>query len=584
MLRRAALALVILSLAFAIGGCQAEAAKTPKILPDWSRARQVGISATNQPVSMTAEDDYVHVLFVAAEAQTLHYLRLDSAGDVLVSVDLEIDGAHPSWPRLLLHPDGSLLAFWTDNPDIPRALFAAGLSRDGQMLSQPQQLSPPGVRVTGFTVAGSADGSIDAFWANEIPTEGGIYHLELDQHGRVASDNVLLIAGGAEPSLQVGGDGMIHLTWVAEQALSVQDVYYGLFDPSTSELHTATRVSSYKTSTGLVAYPPRLALDNSTVYLFWAIERRGGGLAGAGSAETSFVAFPLGSPTHYEPRTLNIPNLARPSYETASGSLPYQHLASPRAGWPTSLLYMPSTLSGQGQEAGLYLVGEVATETQSSREAVWAIFSDGTLKGYQLPAQVGNALRPQGVIDERGNGHLAFLNSAGFGRYEVFYASTSRAVQANLDRVTMQDRVNSFFGALWTLAPAMGFFPPVLMLWGFLSFVWVVAFYFVKTEGGLDRRPAQIALVVSIVLYLASKLILAPGVLLYAPFLDRLPESLQFVTVLGTPLFTLLVALGAVWLYFQRRQYRSLFIAWIIFVMTDAVLSMIIYIPQWVNR
>jgi hypothetical protein len=327
-----------------------------------------------------------------------------------------------------------------------------------------------------------------------------------------------------------------------------------------------------------------LALDNSTAYLFWAIERRGGGLTGAGNAETSFVTFPLSNPTYYEPRTLNIPNPAKPSYETASGSLPYQHLASPKAGWPTSLLYMPSTLSGQGQEAGLYLVGEVATETQSGREVVWAIFSNGTLKGYQLSTQVGSAMRPTGVIDERGNAHLALLNAAGFGRYEVYYASTSEAAKANLDRVTTQDRVNSFFGALWTLAPAMGFFPPVLMLWGFLSFVWVVVFYFVKTEGGLDRRPAQIALVVSILLYLASKLILAPGVLLYAPFLDRLPASLHFVTVLGTPLLTLLVALGAIWLYFRRRPYRSLFIAWVIFVLTDAILSMIIYTPQWVNR
>jgi hypothetical protein len=188
------------------------------------------------------------------------------------------------------------------------------------------------------------------------------------------------------------------------------------------------------------------------------------------------------------------------------------------------------------------------------------------------------------VIDERGNAHLVFLNAAGFGRYEVYYASTSDRVKANLDRVTVQDRANSFFGALWTLAPAMGFFPPVLLLWSFVSFVWVVVFYFVKTEGGLDRRPAQIALVVSILLYLAGKFILMPGVLFYAPFLDRLPASLHFVTVLGTPLLTLLVALGALWLYFRCRPYRSLFLAWVIFVLTDAMLSMIIYMPQWLNQ
>jgi len=584
MFRRVLLALAILSVGLAIGGCQAEAEKTPKALPDWSRAQQVGVSAANQPISVVADDEYVHVLFVAAEAQTLHYLQLDSTGDPAVSVDLDLYGAHPSWPELLVRPDGSLLAFWTDNPDIPRALFVANLSRAGQLFGQPLQLSLPGVRIAAFAVANNADGSVDVFWANEIPAEGGIYHLELGPGGGVVSDNALLIPGGAEPSLQVGRDGMIHLTWVEEQELMVQDVYYGLFDPSTSELQARTRAGSYKTMTGLVAYPPIVALDNSTAYLFWALERRGGGLTGAGNAETSFVAFPLSGPKYEEPRTLNIPYLAKPSYETASGSLPYERLASPRTGWPTSLLYMPSTSGDQGQEVGLYLIAEVATQTQSSREVVWAIFSNGELKGYQLVTQVGGALRPRGTLDERGNAHLVFLNAAGFGRYEIYYASTSDAVKANLDRVTIQDRANSFFGALWTLAPAMGFFPPVLLLWSFASFVWVVAFYFVKTEGGLDRRPAQIALVVSIVLYLAAKFILAPGVLFYAPLLDRLPANLQFVTVLGTPLFTLLVALGAIWLYFRRTPYRSLFVAWVIFVLTDAMLSMIIYMPQWLNR
>ena len=148
----------------------------------------------------------------------------------------------------------------------------------------------------------------------------------------------------------------------------------------------------------------------------------------------------------------------------------------------------------------------------------------------------------------------------------------------------MQDRAADLFATLWTLAPALGFFPPVWLLWSFASFLWVVIFYFIKTEGGLERRPARIALVVSILLYLLPKLFLVPGVLLYAPFMDRLPDSLQFVPVLGTPLFTLLVALGALWLYFRRTPYRSLLVAWAIFVLTDSLLSLIIYMPGFLGQ
>jgi hypothetical protein len=84
-------------------------------------------------------------------------------------------------------------------------------------------------------------------------------------------------------------------------------------------------------------------------------------------------------------------------------------------------------------------------------------------------------------------------------------------------------------------------------------------------------------------LYLFSKLFLMPGPLFYAPFQDNLPPNLQFVPVIGTPVFTLLVALGAVWIYFRRTDYRSLFAAYVIFVVTDAVLSLAIYVPRWLQ-
>jgi hypothetical protein len=582
MFKRTVLALVILSLAVIIAGCQAGGLKTPKFLPEWSRGQQVGVSALNRPIHMVPEDDYVHMIMVAAESRALHYVRLDSSGAIQVSTDLEVSGANLSDPQLLLNADGSLSALWTDNPNIPRALFLAKLSRDGQLLSGSTQLSTEGVRMSTYAVAQNLDGSRDIFWATEIPSEGGIYHLRLSGDGQVASASRLLIQNGAEPTLQVATDGRIHLAWVEEPAVGVHDVYYAVFDPSRSELGPQTRVGLYATGTGLVSNPPVVGLDNDRVYVFWALERRGGGLVGAGNADTYVVSFPLDNPAFMEALSVGIPGTARPTYHAAAGSLPYQQLASAEAGWPTSLLYMPATLGGQGQELGVYLAGQVATRNQSSREIVWAIFANGKLKGYQLPTKLGSALRPTGVIDERGNVHLAWLNSAGFGHYDVYYASTSGTVKANLDRVTLEDRAMDALAALWTLAPALGFFPPVLLLWSFASFVWVVGFYFFKTEGGLDRRPAQIALVVAIALYLFSKLFLMPGVVLsYAPFMDRLPENLQFIPQLGTPLFTFLAALGAVWLYFRRRQFRSLLVAYVIFVLTDAVLSLIIYVPRW---
>lgn len=582
MRKRMILMLVILCLAIVMTGCEAGTPKTRKTLPEWSRGQQVGLAGLNQPIHLLAEDGQLHMIWVAVGGKALHYARLDDSGHVQVSTGLQTGGSHVSDPKLVLQAGGSFGALWTDNPNMPRALFYGKFSLDGQLVQGPAQLSPAGARVSNYGVAPNLDGSCDIFWADEIPSDGGIHHLHLAADGETPSADRLLIKAAESPTLQVTADGLIHLAWVEEPSARENQVYYAVFTPSTGELGAATRVASYRTATGLVSYPPSLGLDANRVYLCWALEQRGGGLS-PGEANTYFVSFPLSNPQPSEPVTLDISGTARPSYVSASGSLPYRQLAVPTAGWPSSLLYMPAPLNAQNKELGVFLVGEVATRNRTSREVVWAIFEGGKLKGYQLPSKVGSALRPRGVVDQCGNVHLTWLNAGGFGRYEVYYASTSNAVMANLDRVTLQDRAMDFLNSAWSLAPAVGFFPPVFLLWTFASFIWVIVFYFVRVEGGMERRASQVALAVAILLYLLSKLFLMPAVLFYAPFLDRVPSSLQFIPVIGTPLFTLLVALGAVWFYFRRREYRSLLASYVIFVTIDALLSLIIYVPRWLE-
>lgn len=582
MYKRMILLSAILALVIVMAGCEAGAPKTRKVLSEWSRGQQVGLAGLNQPIYLTAKDDQLHLVWVAVDGKALHYVRLDDAGHVQVSTELQMGGAHVSDPKLLLHADGSCAALWTDNPNIPRALFYGQFLFDGHLVEEPTQLTPPEARVVSYAVAQSVDGSSDIFWADEIPSDGGIHHLRLAADGKSVSEDRLLIPRAGNPTLQVGADGLIHLAWVEEPSARENEVYYAVFIPSSGEIGPASHVASYRTATGLVSYPPSLGLDEDTAYLFWALEQRGGGLS-PGEAHAYFVSFPLDNPQSSEPVMLDIPGVARPSYTSASGSLPYRQLASATAGWPSSVVYMPAPLNAQNKELGVFLVGEVATSRQTSREVVWAIFENGSLKGYQLTGKAGSALRPKGVVDQYGNIHLTWLNAGGFGQYDVYYASTSSTVKANLDQVTLQDRALDFLNSVWSLAPALGFFPPVLLLWTFASFIWVVVFYFVRVEGGMERRASQVAFVVAILLYLFSKLFLMPTVLFYAPFLERVPSDLQFIPVIGTPLITLLVALGAVWFYFRKREYRSLLACYLIFVSVDALLSLIIYVPRWLQ-
>jgi hypothetical protein len=295
MWKRVSLALMFLCLALAVVGCQAASSpKTRKVLPEWSRGEQIGITALNQRVDMVSDDGNVHLVWVAGEGRTLHYCRLDSSGQVQVNIDLAISGAHPSGPRLAVAKDGSVRVLYTDNPRIPRALFLARVTADGLLLHDPQPLSSDGVRVSDFELAHNADDTLDVFWATEVPADGGIYHLRLSADDQVISANRLLLSNGSKPTLQIARGGEVHLAWVEGQSLQENNVYYAVFDSQTRELTPKTRVGFYRTGTGVVAYAPVLGLDSSAVYLFWASEARGG--RSAGEAQTFGVSFPLGAP------------------------------------------------------------------------------------------------------------------------------------------------------------------------------------------------------------------------------------------------------------------------------------------------
>ena len=557
-------------------GCQAGSVKTRKVLPDWSRGVASGTSALSRPVSLLTDDSGTSLAWVGAG---LKYARLDSTGEFQARVSLPFSVAHPVDARLCSAPGGELRLLWIDNPNVPTGLFLAHLAKDGQVIKEPTRLTPAEVRAEGFAVATASDGSLDVFWAAESAAQGGIYHLRLSAQDEVVTDNRLLISGGAQPALQVSQDGLIHLAYVDASRVRQGNAYYATFDPKTQQMGTRTQVAMYPLGTGLISYGPAIGLDDTHVYVFWAVEQRGGGQS-PGEAKSSMVSFPLGEPSLKEAVQIDIPGAAKPRYEPTSGGLPFQRLAAIGTGWPTSYLYMPSPLGGQQGALGLFLSGRFSTRSRDTMDVVWVIFDNGALLGYQLLTQADSVLHPVGSLDPAGNAHVAWLQPAGFGAYEIYYASTSAQVRSNLDRVSVQDVTRDVLNALWSLAPAMGFFPPILLLWMILSFVWVVAFYFWKAEGDLERPSARIALVIAVAVYLMSKLFFMPYIVLeYAPFLERLPENLQWISQLGTPIMTLLLGYAAYRLYLRRVQYGSLIAAYFIIVFTDAFLSMIVYIP-----
>jgi hypothetical protein len=86
-----------------------------------------------------------------------------------------------------------------------------------------------------------------------------------------------------------------------------------------------------------------------------------------------------------------------------------------------------------------------------------------------------------------------------------------------------------------------------------------------------------VALGITIALYMGAKLVLLPNFLLYVPLLDQVPPHLHSVWILGVPLIILALALAAMYVYIRRAERATLFLAFFVFALTDALLSLAIY-------
>ncbi|MBC7262763.1 MAG: hypothetical protein H5T64_00220 [Chloroflexi bacterium] len=567
-----------------VSGCGMALPKTPKVIADWSRGKNLGQTRNNLPVSVVWQDESIYLTWVAQNEAAIHFMALDTMGNTLVELDLPLTTQRPREPHLFPAGVGELHLLYLDNPKIPRAVFYTHLSRNGDILVQPVRISTLDVEAESVVAAPGPDGELDVFWTTEDKSTGGLYHVRVDGLGTVTSDSTLIAPAGGKPHLQVDRQGRIHLVWVQESTLYQNDVYYAVFDPATGLLYARTLVGRFSTGTGLIAYGPVLGLDNQNAYVFWALEKRGGGLT-AGGAETWYVTFPLSQPAYREPVRLTIPGAMKPDYQSAKGAFTYERLAyrSPDPGaiyGDTDFLYMPSVVPGQHAELALFLSGKFSTRTHSSVDVVAAYLEAGTLKGYQIAARTSsNSMRPVATADDASNLHLVWISPGGFGRYEVYYASTRTDVKGNFDRRTLSDVVGDLLGSVWSIAPALGFFPPILLVWAFPSFVFVVVYYITQLEGGLDRRGPRVALVIAIGLYLFAKLFLMPSVLFYSPLLDMMPRQYEALAIVAVPLLTFLISCGALVIYYKRSEYPTLFGSYLIFILTDTMLSLLIYVP-----
>ena len=546
----------------------------------------LGQAGLNAPVAMasTADGTATALAWVGTpgddDAVALHLVEVDTAGQVTADHDLALPVNAPTQVGLAAADAGELHILWTDKEGDIRRLYYSRLDAAGNALYAPEAVSPLGIAVSSYALLAGENGQIHIFWSCEEGDLAGLYYTRLGMDGARLADNVNLQPGGTDAAACVDRDGGINLVWSQQPDFGERALYYARFDPEQAALVAPRQLALYAAPLGIVAHPPEIGLARDDVYVFWALERRGGGVSKP-SADSYFLVFPQGRPElAIQPQRVVIPADNHPDLAEQDTGLPVREMATvPEGVLPSTFIYLASASRSHEDVLPVAYAVQLDGRTKSTVQIVLAVWRDGEIQGYQVAGKTANfSGQPRLLADGQSNLNLAWLDTAGFGSFDVYYASTAEIMRAGTNRLTGRDVGSAILAVLWGVAQALGMLP-IAFIWLFLPLVLVVIYVFLRAESDLAERGPRVMLIVAGVLYTACKYLFQPNWLAALPLPRHLSAGAADAFMYAVPVVISLLAAGLTALYIRRHKYASLLPGFLIFVAADAVVTLLLYVP-----
>ncbi len=596
---------VLAVLCVALAGCQLlEREKSDKPSVDWSRGLWVGEAYLSTPVGMAVAPDggRVHLAWSARsdETRVIHYRQLDEMAATLVDVDLDLQpGAYK--PQLVLDGEENLHILWLAPLEGVRALYHGLLGSDGRLQGESTLLSDQGDNVESFLALANPPRGVEVFWTVEGK---GLQHVGLSPDGRPLGDPMTVEPETIVFHAQRDREGRIHLIWDTVQAGMAHDISYAVYDPAMGTLGPAAPIVHFAEGTGDVVRGPFLGLDPAYGYILWSIEHRG---QASGTAEAWYAAFPLEAPGPAEAHAFRLPMTTDAVYEPVSGApldefglrRPYSQLpraVETQAHWrnvirlPVERMrvgsdWVETPMPAPGQHPVLLLSATLRVQERLERQVqpIELFMGPQGPMGYAMAGLTDSvSLYPQLRLDDQGHSHLTWLDTAGFGRFRVYYATTAPAAKAVLDTITPEDMAVRSLDLAWGVIASLAF-TPIAIIWALPPLFWLAIFYLTTAEDNLSMPRTKGAFVVAIFLYAVGKFACLPRYLLFVPFYERVPVEWTGAWVTAVPLMILGTAVGITLLFLRHRDTRSLFVATAMTILVDAVLTILIYTPGFLG-
>lgn len=563
----------ILTVMGVVAGCGLTPTHTPRAADEWSNGKLMGTAILNNRVALQVDDvGHAFLVWVGPE-RAIVFAHLDERAETVVQTTLALDANLAQQPQLALDSDGQLHLIWIDRWDRETQVFYTRLSADGGVIQDPVALAPPDRRATHATMVVDPIGrTVEVFWSGSSSSRPGCYHTALDWQGNVVSPAAALIPEGLFPVAQVDHLGYIHLAWRVD-AETTPEFRYAVYDPERRTLGPDIVASRPSAQMGVLGGPtagarfdgPELGLDERSAYLAWVLQMR--------ERERRDVTFYLAFPVPELPPRASTDLFSYAPPDVAGQAVRVEGAAATMTGHPRFL---------EGQPARQILTCFTQVSGPGNLETLQIVAADllpKEVEGQEIVNRSrGASLRPIAAMDAGGHRHVAWIDTAGFERYNVVYASTSPLAKETLNVVTTYDVVNKALDGLMSVITSL-FFIPLALIWVAAPVAWLVIFTLANNVVDVRDRYGYLSLAVAMLLQLVIKVALFGDLLSRFPSTSLVAPALNL--LIGRWLFPVLLAAvsgGLVWVWLRRSEGRSVFAAYFMYAAIDSFLTLFVYV------
>jgi hypothetical protein len=510
---------------------------TPRASEEWSRGRIIGHTAVKRPVALRAAARGGMFLLWSNLDSRLELVHTANDGEVMLDRVLSVGLKAAHDPQLEVGADGRLHLLWREQGSSRADVRYALLETDGTVVSQPQSLSGPvGGNVEISRLVRDAKGHLHALWTDDA----GVWRAVLSQAGKVLGEPTLLISEGFSPLVRVDEDGDLHIVWQQEPEINIRCIIYAALDSEKGELSDRQEITTLPLSSRLELKDVAFGLTQDRGYVLWASWDR------AFDRYTfQHASFPMDAPHQRQTHTWRL--------KLGDGPLEISTLDGQQTPLPVAL--GENLMGPEGDlEHQLSLISMEAEQDQVEQV---------------VTASPQASIRPVLIEDKHSNKHLAWLETAGFGRYRVVYASTAPGVMRKYNALTPKDALDAVLSGVFRLSTALVSVCIAFATWAVVPLVVLGGYHIVSGNETLDRGLARVALTTVLVAEVALTFAMPPRI-----GVDVTWAALRWVVPTATAVVTAAVTTSIL----RSRESNHLFGAFFLFTIINCLLQIVLYL------